>query len=145
MKDKIKRHIHEVLYKKGFDEEFEEEIANACYEEYDKSISRGLSSKEAYKNSIKDFDNEYLDLDKSEYRWVDSPLVDLSSLIFSFIIILGYTLSNSFMKASFSFNVNIILIPIALALLIKGLIIIIGFKGSTRRELKAYYYNQSLY
>ena len=140
MKDKIKRHVHDTLYKKGYDSEFEEEIVLACWEEYDKALEEGLDSKEAYKRSIMDFDSEYLSPDQSKYRWVDNPFVSVSSLIFTFLSIVIYTLLN---KGSANFN--IVLIPVLIIIFIKGLIILLGFKGNTRREIEAFVLSLGLF
>lgn len=56
---KISKHIKWGLHDKKYDDDYKQEMINACIEEYKKALKNGLSKNDAYLYAIKDFDNEY--------------------------------------------------------------------------------------
>lgn len=56
---KISKHIKWGLHDKKYDDDYKQEMINACIEEYKNALKNGLSKNDAYLYAIKDFDNEY--------------------------------------------------------------------------------------
>ena len=85
MRDKIIKFINDSLADKEVDNEYKNELIDACLQEYYKQISEGLSKEDAYKIALSDLSLEF---SLKETKKKNTKLIPISSIVLSVVLVL---------------------------------------------------------
>lgn len=129
MIEKIREHIMIALKPYTYDDDFKEEMVKVCVGEYEKNLHKGLSKMDAYKEALKDFDDEYckekIDPDKVK----QNRIIGFSSVLISAILVFGYAICNQVLTfKEFPWSEAIIFIPTIIFILVKLIFVAIARK-----------------
>lgn len=145
MQKEIIKHINDVLKEKNYNEEYIQELIDACIVEYKQQLMQGLKKEDAFKIAIKDFDSEY-NITLEKYDRPKRNFIFNLSIVFTLLTIFTFCLCHQvFSIDKFPWAVSIIIIPNIAILLVKMIIVFIKDYDKLKDELISFAISLTLY